>query len=298
MIPDISDIHVFRQGAREQSALFPRALPGLPRDTYERVPVPTEAAVEELMLYRPKNVAGPLPVYLNLHGGGFVVGDWQADDPYCRLLADTAGCAVINLDYVLAPEHPFPAAVEQTHALLAWLHRHGSELGLDGDRLVVGGHSAGGNISAAVSLLAVDRAQFPLRGQIIDYAPLDLATSPSAKPNPDPSPDPAFAEFLTRVAEQFNAWYLATAADAHNPLASPLLAPDLTGLPPALVITAGHDALCAEGDAYARRLREADVETEHISYAGCPHAFTHVGSEDAATDAWDRMARFLARVLA
>jgi acetyl esterase len=298
MFSDLRDIHAFRRGSREMATALPRVLPDLPCGTYDRIPVPGEAGVTELMVYRPSGVPGPWPVYLNLHGGGFVIGDWEADDPYCRFLADTAGCAVVNMDYVLAPEHPFPATIEQTYALLAWLSRHGGDLGLDGGRLAVGGHSAGGNISAAVGLLAAERAEFALRGQILDYAPLDVATSPRAKPNPDPAPDPLWAEFGVRAAESFNAWYLSDPADARNPLASPLLAPELAGLPPALVLTAGYDVLCAEGETYARRLAEAGVPTEHVSYEKCPHAFTHFWPGEAAVDAWNRMARFLARVLA
>jgi acetyl esterase len=205
---------------------------------------------------------------------------------------------VVNLDYVTAPEHPFPAAVEQTYTLLSWLHRHGSELGLDGARLAVGGHSAGGNISAAVSLRWAPRMDFPLRGHIIDYAPLDLMTSPRDKPDPDPAPDPVLREFGLRSAERFNGWYLSDPEQARDPLASPILAPDVSGLPPALVITAGVDVLCAEGDAYAARLAQAGVPTEHVSYDTCTHAFTHIGPEDAALDAWQRMAAFLRRVLA
>jgi acetyl esterase len=298
MFADLRDVEAFRRGSREMARMVPRVLPDLPRETYERVPVPAEAGVTELMLYRPSGVSGPPPVYVNLHGGGFVVGDWESDDPYCRFLAETAGCAVVNLDYVLAPEHPFPAAIEQTHTVLSWLSGHGGELGLDGGRLAVGGHSAGGNISAAVSLLATERQAFTLRGQIIDYAPLDLATDPRTKPNPDPAPDPVWTEFAMRAAERFNAWYLGDLTHASNQLASPVLAPNPTGLPPALVITAEYDVLCAEGNAYARLLTEAGVPVEHISYEKSPHSFTHIWPGEAAVDAWNRMAQFLERVLA
>lgn len=299
MFAELADIHAFRRGARQQAANLPRVLPDLPLGTYERIPVPPEAGVAELMVYRPDQAATepvPAPVYVNLHGGGFVIGDWESDDPYCRLLSDTAGCAVVNVDYVLAPEDPFPAAIEQVYTLLNWLHRHAHDFGLDGDRLAVGGHSAGGNLAAAVSLLTVERGEFRLRGQILDYPPLDLVTDPRDKSNPDP--DPFMAEFAVRAAEQFNAWYLGDLARAKDPLASPLLAPDLAGLPPALVITAAFDVLRAEGATYAERLAEAGVATEYVSYDQCPHAFTHFGPPAQAEDAWGRMARFLERVLA
>jgi len=298
VIIDFTDIEAYRRFTRDETALLPRVLPDLPSGTYERIPLPTGAPLAELMLYRPAGVVGLPPVFVNLHGGGFAAGEWETDDPYCRLLADGAGCAVINLDYLLAPEHKFPEAIQQTYALLAWLQRHGSELGLDGDRLAVGGHSAGGGISAAVSLLATERAEVRLRGQILDYAPLDLATSPNDKPNPDVVSDPDMVEWATRIAVQYNEWYLSDPTVATSPLASPVLAPDLAGLPPALVITAEYDVLRAEADTYAARLAAAGVETEHVSYPGCGHGFTHFGPEEPAVDAWRRMTEFLVRVLA
>jgi acetyl esterase len=295
---EVEDIETFRRDARQQAASWPRILPDLPVGTDERVALPAGAPVAELHLYRPAGGAGVPGVFVNLHGGGFVMGDWESDDPYCRLLADTAGCAVVNLDYVLAPEHKFPAAVEQTHAVLVWLAEHGSLVGVDGARLAVGGHSAGGNLSAAACLLAKERGGPPLRGQIIDYAPLDLATAPGEKSLGTVELPPEIADLDMEVGARFNAWYLPAPEDAGNPLASPALAADLTGLPPALVITAEQDLLRAEGDRYAGRLAAAGVETEHVVFEGSFHAFTHFGPEMQAVDAWHRMAAFLSRVLA
>lgn len=289
------DVQTFRAEARAHAAAQPRALAELPTGTYERVPTPG-APVDELMVYRPAGVDEAPGVFVNLHGGGFVLGDWAADDPYCRLLADRAGCAVINVDYILAPEHPFPAAVRQTYALVSWLAEEAARLGLDGTRLAVGGHSAGGNLAAAICLLARDRGGPMLRGQLLDYPPLDLATAPGDKrPAADGESDAAAHE--AEVAARFNAWYLPTPELGSDPLASPVLAQDLSGLPPALVITAEHDVLRAEGDRYAERLTAAGVPTEHISVAGAGHAFTHVGPQEQAAAAWASMAAFLRRVL-
>ena len=108
---------------------LPRALPHLPLGTYERVRVPGDVPVGELMVYRPAGGDDVPGVFVNLHGGGFVLGDWQDDDPYCRYLADAAGCVVVNVDYLLAPEHQFPAAVHQTAALLAWLTAGAAAIG-------------------------------------------------------------------------------------------------------------------------------------------------------------------------
>lgn len=293
-----ADIEEYRRTSRAATATLPRVHPELPTQTFERVALPAGAPLEELMLYRPAGSTGLLPVLVNLHGGGFVAGEWETDDPYCRLLCDEVGCAVINLDYPLAPEHRFPEAIEQTYALLTWLATNGDQLGVDGQRMAVGGHSAGGNISAAVCLLAKDRGKPVLRAQIIDYAPLDLVTHPGAKPNPDTVSEPEMVEWATQIAAQYNDWYLGGPdGDAANPLASPVLAPDLTDLPPALVITAEYDVLRAEGDLYAERLAAAEVDTEHVSYPACGHGFTHFGPHDAAADAWLRMAEFLRRTL-
>lgn len=288
------DIATFRSDAREHARRLPRAMPHLPLGTYERVRVPGDAPFSELMVYRP--VGGPdLPgVFVNLHGGGFVLGDWQDDDPYCRYLADAAGCVVVNVDYLLAPEHRFPAAVHQTAALLAWLTTDASRIGADGSRIAVGGHSAGGNLSAAACLVAARRGDPRVRGLIVDYAPLDLATPPEAKLADAGGPG---AAELASVGARFNAWYLPTPDDGSDELASPALAADLSGLPPTLVITAEHDLLRAEGDLFAARLAASDVAVEHVVVPGSGHGFTHVGPEEHAVAAWGRMADFLRRVL-
>ncbi|MBI4941777.1 MAG: alpha/beta hydrolase [Actinobacteria bacterium] len=291
------EVAEFRERARAQAADFPPALTDLSYGTFETIAL-HQAPVTDLMLYRPAGVAAPHPVYVNLHGGGFVLGHWEADDPYCRLLADQAGCAVVNMDYVLAPEHPFPGAVEQVHALLVWLTEHGAGYGLDATRMVIGGHSAGGNLSAAVCLLNAERGGVALRGQILDYPPMDLVTSPSAKPNPDPSIPPELLAFLLASAEKFDNWYVPDAAERSNPLVSPVCATDLTGLPPALVITAELDILRAEADRYAKMLEQAGVPTEHVMFTGCQHGFTHIGPPDQAREAWRRIADFLRRHLA
>ncbi|UJP40637.1 alpha/beta hydrolase [Cellulomonas palmilytica] len=293
MSPVHDDVAAFRVESARYGASLTRALPHLPVGTYEVLDAGAGAPVRELMVYRPAGVAGPPPVLVNLHGGGFVLGEGRDDDPYCRFLADAAGCAVVNVDYLLAPEHPFPAAVHQVHGLLAWLAEHAGAHGLDGTRLAVAGHSAGGNLAAAAALLARRSGGPSLRGVVVDYAPLDLATPPAAKLTTAPDPG---AVALADAGARFNAWYLAD-ADPADELASPLLADDLSGLPPTLVLTAELDLLRAEGDRFAERLAEAGVPVEHVVHAGCGHAFTHVGPDDEAAAAWERIARFARRVL-
>ena len=293
----VDDAQAFRAEAARAASALPRALPELPTGTYEVHDAGPDAPVRELMVYRPAVGPAVPGMFVNLHGGGFVLGDGRDDDPYCRLVADSAGCAVVNIDYVLAPEHPYPQAVHQVHDLLVWLHEHADELGLDGTRLAVGGHSAGGNLAVASALVARRTRRPPLRGLVVDYAPLDLSTPASAKLTDELRAQPGAVD-LAAAGAMFDSWYLPDPRDAFDELASPLLAPDLSGLPPTVVLTAQHDLLRAEGDAFAARLAAAGVPTEHEVFEGCDHAFTHVGPHEQALAAWRRMAAFLRRVLA
>ena len=287
------EVRVLRAESVRLAESLPRAMADLPLRTYEQVEL-VDAPVEVIKVYRPTGATTSPPVLVNLHGGGFVLGTADDDDPYCRHLADTAGCAVVNVEYVLAPEHPFPAAVHQTYDLLVWLAGRGAELGLDTARLAVGGHSAGGNLAVAAALLAARHGTPRLRGLVVDYAPLDLVPSPASKLTPDA--DPGAVE-LAQVGALFDAWYLPHPAHAADELASPLRATDLSGLPPTLVVTAELALLRAEGVRFARRLTEAGVPTEHHEAAGCGHGFTHAGPEEDARAAWARMATFLRATL-
>ncbi|CAM5787225.1 alpha/beta hydrolase [Cellulomonas persica] len=291
----LDDARLFREEAARHAQTLPRALPDLPTGTYEARDAGLGAPVRDLMVYRPTDGPALPGVFVNLHGGGFVLGDWHDDDPYCRLLADASGCAVINVEYALAPENPFPAAVHQVHDLLVWLEKHAVVHGLDPTRIAVGGHSAGGNLAAACALLARRTGGPQLRGLVVDYAPLDLATPPADKLTDATRRAPGAVE-LAEIGARFNAWYLHD-EDPSDELASPLLAADLTGLPPTLVLTAERDLLRDEGDRFAARLRAAGVPTEHVVFDGCDHAFTHFGPEAQALAAWRRMAAFVRRVL-
>ncbi|WP_322982109.1 alpha/beta hydrolase [Pseudomonas sp. C11] len=225
----------------------------------------------------------PRPVYLNLHGGGFVAGVPEHDDSYCQRLAHNLGCLVVNLDYVLAPEHPFPAGLNQCFAVLEWLADNATELGIDPWRMAVGGHSAGGNLTAGVAALARNHQRLRVVHQVIDYAALDLAAPAEGKTS-------ALAKPLLRPGLMgfFNRCYLRDPAQALDPLASPALAAveQLRGLPPATLITAEYDVLRAEGQAYAAKLREAGVAVQERMFVGCDHMFTHLGPDDSAEQAW------------
>ncbi len=243
--------------------------------SYEDAPVTVHIPDREL--------ADPLPVFVNFHGGGFVMGNPKMDDPWCSVIADRAECVVVNVDYLLAPEYPFPVPVYQSYEVVKWIAEHATELNIDATRIAVGGHSAGGNLAAAICLLNKERGnELNIVYQVIDYAPLDLDTDPAQKPQ--------FPEAIPNdISRIFNACYLEHPEDGRNPLASPVFAPSLTGLPSALVITAERDSLAAETVGYAKQLEEAGVTVTAKQYAGAAHGFTHNGDLAVAEDAWHLM---------
>jgi acetyl esterase len=234
--------------------------------------VPGASGPIPIRVYRP-TASGPFPIVVFFHGGGWVIGDRETHDATCRTLTNTAGCVVVSVDYRLAPEHKFPAAAEDAYAATRWVSEHATALDGDPARLAVGGDSAGGNLAAVVSLAARDRGGPPLVFQLLVYPVTDHAyDTPSYVDNAD-------GYFLTRDAMVwFWNHYLARAEDGRNPLASPLRASDLKGLPPALVMTAEFDPLRDEGEQYATRLREAGVPVTLIRYDGAIHGFFIMGN--------------------
>jgi acetyl esterase len=225
-------------------------------------------------VYRPAGVADSrrLPVLVYFHGGGWVIGDLETHDVLCRQLTAEAGVSVIAVDYRLAPEHKFPAAVDDAWSATRWIAAHAAELGVDADRLAVGGDSAGGNLAAVVALLARDAGGPRIALQILLYPVTDLLSESQSYA------DLADGYMLTRDSMRwFRAQYLAKEEDAADWRVSPLRAPSLAGLPPALVVTAGYDPLRDEGEAYARRLREAGVNVDAVSFGGMIHGFVPMG---------------------
>ncbi|MCZ2830932.1 alpha/beta hydrolase [Modestobacter sp. VKM Ac-2986] len=217
--------------------------------------------------YRPADATGPLPLVLAFHGGGWVLGSLDAMDRLCRTVAAGVGAVVVSVDYRLAPAHPWPAAAEDCLAATADVAARAEELGGDATRLAVLGDSAGGNLAAVVSLMARDRGGPPIAVQALLYPATDLTmSSPSMQENAD-------APVLTRATMlDFAARYLA-GADPVEPYASPLLTPDHTGLPPALVQVAEHDPLRDDGVRYAAVLRAAGVPVRLTEYVGMPHGY-------------------------
>ena len=220
-----------------------------------------------IRIYTPAG-SGPFPLLVWFHGGGWVIGNLDTTDITCRLLANGGGCIVVSVNYRHAPEHNFPAAPEDCYAATQWVAAHATELNGDGQRIAVGGASAGGNLAAAVTLMARDRGDPHVIFQLLMVPVTDFnLDSGSYKSN-------AEGYGLTR---QSMAWfwnqYLRMEADGANPYASPLRAPDMHGLPHAFVMTAELDPLHDEGVAYAERLRAAGVPVTHQCYAGMIHGF-------------------------
>jgi acetyl esterase len=237
--------------------------------------------------YVPAEGGGPHPLIVFYHGGGFVICDLDTHDAPCRLLCKYAGAHVLSIDYRLAPEHPFPAAVEDCQAALRWAFAHAEELGADPGRIAVGGDSAGGNLSAEVALLA-RKGENPMpHFQLLIYPVTDFA-------NPHPSRQ-TFAEgfFLTQSEmDWFHEHYaLSCGADSGDPRLSPLGIEDLSGLPPAYICTAGFDPLRDEGEEYARKLQAAGNQVVLRRFPGLIHGFANMtAASRSARDAMVELA--------
>jgi acetyl esterase len=212
----------------------------------------------------------PLPLIVYFHGGGFVAGDLNTHDGTARYLCQNSDAIVVSVDYRRPPEHKFPAAVDDANAAVEWVAQHAGELGGDGSRIAVAGDSAGGNLATVVAQLARARGGAPLAFQALFYPLVDntLAHSPSR------------AQFgggdfflSNRDMEWFRGHYLEDTAQAQDPRVSPLLAQDVSGLPPALIVAAECDPLTDEGRAYAERLSAAGVPVDYKCFPGTIHAF-------------------------
>jgi len=232
----------------------------------EDLRIQSRAGALRLRLYRPAG-AGPWPVLVYMHGGGWVLGDLDTDDDLCRALTNAAACMVVSVDYRLSPEHRFPAALDDAEAAVLWVAANAGEIGADASRMGVGGESVGGNLGVAVALRAREHHHPRLLVQLVMCAPLDCSfDTPSYREN-------AEGYLLTRATmEWFWGQYLGEAS-ADHPLVSPLRASDLRGMPPAIVVVAEYDPLRDEGLAYAARLEEEGVPVVLHHGAGMVHGF-------------------------
>jgi len=241
--------------------------PPEPVDRVEELTIPGPAGPLRARLYAAAS-DGPMPVAVYFHGGGWVLGDVDSHDNGARALTNSAGTLTVSVEYRRAPEHPFPAAVEDCLAALTWVAAHAGALGGDARRIAVAGDSAGGNLAAACALHSRDGAAPPLAFQLLIYPVLDSdLETPSYR-------ELAEAPVLTRARmAYFWEQYVPDAAQRSDWRCAPLRAPDLAGVAPAMIIGSGIDPLFSEGVAYAERLRTAGVAVEHIAFPRMTHAF-------------------------
>jgi acetyl esterase len=233
--------------------------------------IPGPAQPIPIRVYFPE-IGNNLPALIYYHGGGWVAGSLDGHDRTLRALTNSSGCVVISVDYRLAPEHKFPAAVEDADASLRYVAEHCAQFGVDPNRIAVGGDSAGGNLAAVVSLIARDRGGPNVAFQLLIYPATDYHDDRPAMHE--------FAQgyFLTRpLLDYFWGHYLNGPQDGRHPHVSPINAESLAGLPPALVITAECDPIRDQGEAYAERLRESGVPVSVKRYEGAIHAFFNFG---------------------
>jgi len=258
----------------------------------EDTTVPGPAGAIPVRIYRPQ-ASGVHPVVVYIHGGGFTIGSIGSHDPLCQQIAAGVPAVVVSVDYRLAPEHKFPAAVDDCWAAVQWVAAHGADLGGDPSRLAVAGDSAGGNLAAVCAIRARDAGGPELAFQLLIYPTTDATGSfPSIQEN-------GKGYFLTEETMRwFQENYLSLDDDRRHPDASPYFIEDLSGLAPAFVVTAEYDPLRDEGEAYGRRLEEAGVPTKVKRYDGMIHAFFQMdaaipAAADAITDSIEALRQAL-----
>lgn len=236
----------------------------------EDVRFPGPAGDLAARVYRPE-APGPVPTILFIHGGGFVIGDIDTHDNQCRTICCEVGAVVLSVGYRLSPEAPFPAALEDCVAALTWTAEHADELGGDPDRLAIAGDSAGGNLAAVTTRLARDAGRPSLAAQLLIYPGTDFRDDDDSRyPSREQNADGYF--LTSEDLRWFSSHYVGT-ADRMDPRLSPLLAEDLAGLPPSVVVTAEYDPLRDEGEAYAGALEQAGVPVTRVRYEGLIHGF-------------------------
>ncbi|MFI9115550.1 alpha/beta hydrolase [Streptomyces venezuelae] len=249
--------------------------------------VPADPPVR-VRVYRPHRARGAV---VWLHGGGFLMGDLDTEHPWAARIAASSGAVVISVDYRLAPEHPFPAALDDAYAVLTWAVGHAAELGVEPDRVAIGGHSAGANLAAAVTLLARDRQGPPIRFQLLNQPGLDDRQDSWSAVNFTETP------WFFR-AKSLASWRHYLGGGPATAYAAPARAEDLAGLPPAYLATAEFDPNRDEGLAYALRLLQAGVSVEIHQWPGAFHGSQAILSAEISQRQNEELGAALARALA
>lgn len=248
----------------------PEMLTMFPVKKMEEQNIPTRCGTTHCYVYWPETAQeGPLPLFINIHGGGFVKGHREQDVVFATNICRNAECVVVDIDYVTAPEQKYPYALHQCYDVVKYCYENPEVLGIDKERIVVGGHSAGGNLTAALSLLNVQEPAFQIKLAFLDYAPTDMNTPPELKRN---------AYSIPRLQPDRCRFYNELYVDndrRYEPTASPLYAPQemLEKMPPVLAFTCGKDPLCDEGEAFVEKLIHAGIEVHAKRFVNSSHGF-------------------------
>ncbi|MFF4135590.1 alpha/beta hydrolase fold domain-containing protein [Streptomyces mirabilis] len=258
-----------RPNRRGSAAASHSRFPEFPRSVGE-LAVPISVAPARVVVYLPTSEGPPSPVHVNFHGGGYVMSLTETDDPLCRFLAAEAGVAVVNVDYVVAPQHPFPAPPRQAFEVVRWIAEHGGEHGWDGSRPSVGGQSAGGGLAAAVARQALEEGGPGIALQVLTTRRWSSRRAPGA--SAPPSPNRCCAPGWERSSTARTSRTRASAPTGRCPQRAADTA-DPKGIAPALLVTAEYDLLKAEAVRYAERLRRAGTLVEHHDVLGVDHGY-------------------------
>jgi acetyl esterase len=254
---------------------YPRPVDDRIEEIERTIPGPEGAPEVPIRIYMPKERTEAGPGFVNFHMGGFVVGDLEMEHPRCLVMAAEGGAVSIGVDYRLAPENPFPAGVEDCYAALQWVTEHAEELKIDPTKIAIGGGSSGGNLAAAVALMARDRGGPNVAFQMLFYPAIDDRCETFSMKN-------GTGLYVWDYQNTLDMWdqYIGKERDDVSPYAAPARAKDLSGLPPAYVMTCEHDSLRDEAIIYAMRLMAAGVPVELHNYPGTVHGFDLLTSSD------------------
>ncbi|WP_407538269.1 alpha/beta hydrolase [Deinococcus radiomollis] len=287
----LGDLNAYREGAARSAWTLPRR--DLPIAGKRDLQIPTPDAALPARLYAPLG-EGPTGLLVYFHGGGWAASDLDTHDALCTDLCSVSGVRVLSVAYRLAPEFKFPLPLDDCWHATLWAAQNAAELGADPARLAVGGDSAGGNLAAAATLRARDAGEPKLTAQLLIYPATELSRTdtPSYRDNADGY------GLSAEAMRAFTRLYLKTPEDALHPHASPLLAPNLSGLPPALILTAEYDPLRDDGMLYAEALTKAGTEATHLPGPGLIHTFARLAaiSPGSATN-MDAAAEWLKKTL-
>ncbi|MFJ7754322.1 alpha/beta hydrolase [Peribacillus muralis] len=252
----------------------------------KNVLVETSVQRTYLSLYYPlEAIQEKLPVYINFHGGAFIMNEKEMDDPYCRFLANQAACVVLNVDYAKAPEYPFPKPIEQGYDIIQWVKGRADDLNIDAGKIMVGGQSSGANIAAAICLYLEEKGDDQPLLQVLSCPMLDFVTPHGDKPERD-----KWRSRYPQVAHFINMCYVPDKELAGHPHASPVRAEISDRLASALILIAEYDAFRPEAECYAEKLKAAGINVQDVLFKDCSHAFTHLGPKERAEEAWQLIA--------